>query len=251
MRGLTSITFRGLSPEDIIARAHAAGIEGIEWGSDVHVPPQNLDNARDIGDATRAAGLTVTSYGTYYRLGSGEDFPRYLDAAEALGAPMLRLWAGTRGSADTDSDTRRAWVEDARRCAALAAARGLVVAFEYHPITLTDDSASAVRLMQEIDHSACRLYWQPDFKKSPSDVVEGLLVVRPYLAALHVFQWMPDHTRLPLAEGMVLWRSWLNLVPEARELPCLLEFVPHDDPALLPREAEALREILSERRPCE
>ncbi len=248
MRGLTSITFRKLSPEDILARAALAGLEGIEWGSDVHVPPHDLENARRIGEATSAAGLAVTSYGTYYRLGSGEDFSRYLDAAEALGAPLLRLWAGTRASAVTAPDTRRAWVEDARRCAALAAARGLTVAFEYHPGTLTDDGMSAVRLMQEVDHPACRLYWQPDFSKAATEVVEGLLAARPYLAALHVFFWKPDHTRMPLADGIDRWRSWLALVPEARDLPCLLEFVPADDPALLPREAEALGEILRERR---
>ncbi len=245
MRGLTSITFRKMSPEDIITHAVAAGIEGIEWGSDVHIPPHDRETARRIGGKTRDAGLAVTSYGTYYRLGSGEHFSHYLDAAEALGAPQLRLWAGTRGSADIDPTTRRVWVEEARRCAELAAVRGLVIAFEYHHGTLTDESESAVRLMQEIDHPACRLYWQPEFSKPATAVIEGLLAVRPYLAALHVFQWNPDHTRRPLADGVALWRSWLDLVPEARELPCLLEFVPDDDPVVLPREVDALRAILA------
>ncbi len=245
MKGLTSITFRIVSAEDILALAVAAGIEGIEWGSDIHVPPHDLDNARRIGEATREAGLAVTSYGTYYRLGCGQDFSAYLDAAEALGAPLLRLWAGTRGSADTDPATRRAWVEDARRCAAMAAARGRTVAFEYHHGTLTDESESAILLMREIDHPACRLYWQPEFAKSPEAIVEGLRAARPYLAALHVFLWNPDHSRRPLSDGIDLWRSWLALVPEAREVPCLLEFVPGDDPAILPREADALRAILA------
>ncbi len=245
MLGLTSITFRKLSPEEIISRAAAAGIEGIEWGSDVHVPPHDLEHARRVGEATRRAGLVVTSYGTYYRLGSGGDFAVYLDAAEALGAPLLRLWAGTGGSAATDEDTRRAWVEDAKHCAMLAAARGLVMAFEYHGGTLTDESESAVRLMQEVDHPACRLYWQPAFANSADVLVEGLLSARPYLAAWHVFEWNPDHTRLPLANGIDHWRSWLSLVPEARDMPCLLEFVPGDDPDILPREADALRAILA------
>ncbi len=245
MLGLTSVSFRALSAEAVIAHASAAGIEGIEWGSDIHVPPHDLENARLVGEATRRAGLAVTSYGTYYRLGCGQDFSAYLDAAEALGAPMLRLWAGTTGSADTDSSTRRAWVEDARRCAAMAAARGLTVAFEYHPLTLTDDAESATRLMAEVDHPAARLYWQPDFSKSPAALVEGLLSARPHVAAVHVFFWRPDHTRLPLGAGADLWRSWLALAPEWRELPCLLEFVPADAPAVLSREAEALRAILS------
>ncbi len=245
MLGLTSVTFRKLSPEEIIVRAVASGIEGIEWGSDIHVPPHDLENARLVGEATRRAGLAVTSYGTYYRLGCGQDLVPYLDAAEALGAPLLRLWAGTTGSADTDEATRRAWVEDARRCADLADARGLVIAFEYHGGTLTDESESAVRLMQEVGHPACRLYWQPEFAKSPEAIVEGLLAARPYLAAWHVFAWNPDHTRRPLSDGITRWRSWIELVPEARELPCLLEFVPGDDPDILPREVDALRVILA------
>ncbi len=245
MLGLTSVTFRKLAAQEIISRAAAAGLAGIEWGSDVHVPPHDLENARRVGEETRKAGLTVTSYGTYYRLGCGQDFAPYLDVAEALGAPLLRLWAGTKGSADTDGDTRCAWVEDARRCADMAAARGLIVGFEYHPVTLTDEGASAVRLMREIDHPVCRLYWQPEFAKSADAIVEGLLSVRPYLAAFHVFCWNPDHSRRPLADGIARWRSWLELVPEARDLPCLIEFVPGDDPAILCREVDALRAILA------
>ncbi len=224
--------------------AAAAGLGGIEWGSDIHVPPHDRINARRVGEMTRQAGLAVASYGTYYRLGGGEDFTAYLDAAEALGAPLLRLWAGTKGSAQTTPAERDAWVEDARRCAAWAHERGLSIAFEYHPGTLTDESESAVRLMQEIGHPSCGLYWQPDFAKEPATVAAGLAAVRPYLAAVHVFHWLPDHTRRPLSEGADLWRSWLNIAPEMRAVPCLLEFVPEDDPARLSREAEALRGIL-------
>ncbi len=246
MLGLTSITFRCLPPEAIVARAAAAGLGGIEWGSDIHVPPTDLENARRVGAMTRAAGLCVTSYGTYYRLGCGEDFSRYLDAADALGAPLLRIWAGTRGSASVDGDTRRAWEADARRCAEMADRRGLTVAFEYHPGTLTDDADSAVLLLRAVDHPACCLYWQPDFAKSPDAVTAGLLAVRPWLAAVHIFYWMPDHTRLPLADGVALWRHRMELVPEMRDKPCLLEFVPDDDPDRLPAEADALRAILSD-----
>ncbi len=246
MRGLTSVTFRRLTPEAIIARAATAGLGGMEWGGDIHVPPVDLPNARRVGALTRAAGLCVTSYGTYYRLGGGADFADCLDTAEALGAPMLRLWAGTCGSATVDPATRRAWEYEACRCVELADRRGLTVAFEYHPGTLTDCADSAVSLMRAIDHPACRLYWQPDFSQAPEVLTAGLLSVRPWLEAVHVFYWLPDRTRRPLAEGISLWRRWASLVPEIRDKPCLLEFVPADDPDCLSEEAEALRGILSD-----
>ncbi len=245
MLGLTSVTFRRLSAEAVIEVAVGAGLAGIEWGSDVHVPQSDLANARRIGEATRAAGLAVTSLGSYYRLGCGEDFTRYAATAVALGAPLVRIWAGTQGSASVPPEERARLAQDARRVADIAAAHGLTVAFEYHPGTLTDDSASAVALMQEVAHPAFRLYWQPDYTKSPDALRAGLEAARPYLGALHVFCWHPDHRRRPLAEGASQWREWLALVPEARALPCLLEFVPEDDPAILPREADALRAILS------
>ncbi|NDC87712.1 MAG: sugar phosphate isomerase/epimerase, partial [Bacteroidetes bacterium] len=46
---LLSITFRSLQAERIIALAAQAGLDGIEWGGDVHVPPTNLAHAQRIG----------------------------------------------------------------------------------------------------------------------------------------------------------------------------------------------------------
>ena len=43
--GLTSVTFRQLSVGEIIALARETGCTGIEWGSDVHIKPKQLDQA--------------------------------------------------------------------------------------------------------------------------------------------------------------------------------------------------------------
>lgn len=124
--GICSVTLRGLDPDRVIAAVAGAGLECVEWGGDVHVPPGDEDTARRVRDATVAAGLAVASYGSYYRAGRGD--PRsstaVLRSAVALGAPRIRIWAGATGTRKTPPEARRAVVEDTRRAAALAAEAG-------------------------------------------------------------------------------------------------------------------------------
>ena len=46
--GLVSITFREKSPEEIVGLVVEAGLDGIEWGGDVHVPHGDLAKAREV-----------------------------------------------------------------------------------------------------------------------------------------------------------------------------------------------------------
>ena len=69
--GLVSVTFRQLAPREIVQLAAAAGLRGIEWGGDIHVPHGDLQAARAVRDITAAAGLQVLAYGSYFRLEPG------------------------------------------------------------------------------------------------------------------------------------------------------------------------------------
>ena len=55
MTGLTSITFRQLTVEQIVELVQQSGLDGIEWGGDVHVKPGEEALAREVGDRTRQA----------------------------------------------------------------------------------------------------------------------------------------------------------------------------------------------------
>ena len=244
--GLVSITYRKLTPAEIIPLVRDAGLSCIEWGSDIHVPQTDLANARRVGEMTREAGLTVSSYGSYYRLGAGQDFAPYLAAACALGAPVIRIWAGTKESAAVDGDTFAAWAAEAKAISRMAAEKGVTVAFEYHHGTLTDTAASALALVRGVDEPNCRLYWQPEFAKPQELILSDLELVAPYVDLCHVFTWNPDHSRRPLLDGEAVWREYLSRVPEWENKPLLLEFVQNDDPALLAREAASLRRIVSD-----
>ena len=64
LTGVASVSFRKNSVEEIIRAAKAAGLQGIEWGSDIHVPAGDVSRARDVRRLTEEAELRVTSYGT-------------------------------------------------------------------------------------------------------------------------------------------------------------------------------------------
>ena len=55
--GLVSISFRRYSVDEIIAACREAGLEWIEWGSDVHVPAGNLTVADEVAAQMKEAGL--------------------------------------------------------------------------------------------------------------------------------------------------------------------------------------------------
>jgi 3-dehydroshikimate dehydratase len=227
--GLCSVTLRALPLTEVAKVAAHAGLEAIEWGGDVHVPPGDEAAARAAREATEAAGLEVAAYGSYWR-GEG-DFAAVLASARALGAPRIRIWAGTQGSDEAGEGERARVAAAARR----AAAGGIAVAFEFHGGTLTDDAASARALA---DAAGVRLYWQPPEGLPDEQALAGLRLLGDRVAALHVFSWWPGNERRRLAEREALWRRALAHFARG---DALLEFVPGDDPALVAEEARTLR----------
>ncbi len=246
--GLVSVTFRAKSPAEIIALATSAELRGIEWGSDVHVLPNSLVRAAEIGRATADAGLEVPSYGSYYRLGDSEPYPfeSYLETARILGAPVIRVWAGRLGSASADAAHRERLASDARQIARLAASTGITVALEFHGNTLTDSAASALAFVQQVDHPNLSLYWQSAIGMGFDDNLAELEAVLPHLCHVHCFHYAgePPEQRL-LAEGADPWRRYLArvaTVPGDRYV--MLEFVQGGEEDAFRRDAATLRQLL-------
>ncbi len=244
LTGLVSVSFRKLSCQEIIKLTKSADLRYIEWGGDIHVPPTNIENAKEIAKMTRLHGLEVSSYGSYYRCGENSDFLPYLETAKALGAPRIRIWAGDTASKETNTAARKNIVDDAKRIANLAQAYGIILDFEYHPNTLTDDCISARKLYEEINKPNCRLYWQPNFNLTHEENLKSLVYLADLIDIVHVFYWRPDFSRLSLREGSRVWNSYLSQIRSKKDILYLLEFVCNDDPCLLAEESTTLKNLM-------
>jgi len=249
--GLVSITFRKLTPAEVVALVRKGGLKGIEWGGDVHVPHGDLVRAREVREMTLENGLATAAYGSYYRVGQSEGaglaFERVLETAVELGAPTIRVWPGVAGSDVTDEDGRWKIIEDLRRIASLAAKAGVTITTEFHGGTLTDTNESASKLLVEVDHANVFTGWQPHNGEETGECVEGLREVLPRVSTIHVFHWWPTSSeRHPLAVGAERWGSFWPLLRQAPgDRYALLEFVPGDEPAAFLRDAATLREWLA------
>ena len=248
--GLVSITFRALSPAQVTALVRQAGLRGIEWGGDIHVPHGNIARAREARELTLEAGLSVAAYGSYYRAGQSEaaglSFGSVLDSAIELGAPTVRVWAGAVGSASASLEQRAQVVSDLSRIAALAAAARVSVSLEFHNGTLTDTAESARWLLGEVGHPNLFSYWQPPLERDTAGCVRDLRSLLPVVTHLHLYHWHPASTvRLPLADGAERWREFLAIAAGAAgDRYAMLEFVERDAPECFLRDAATLKSWL-------
>ena len=242
--GLVTISFRKLTPAQIIVFAAAAGLEALEWGGDVHVPPSDPENARVVAAQTEAAGLTTAAYGSYYRLGTNEDpaaaFAQVVEVACILKAPVIRIWGGTKGSAALSDDEWDKLVEEGRLLVAMAAEKGLTISLECHGGTLTDEYPVSQRYLRAVP--GMTMYWQPNQFKTEEYNMESAQTLAPDVTNLHVFQWSAT-ARHPLSEGIAVWKRYLSAFDSADHY-LLLEFMHDDRPESLSETADALREII-------
>jgi 3-dehydroshikimate dehydratase len=210
MSGMVSVTFRNYSVDEVIKTVVKAGLDGIEWGGDIHVPHGDIKKAAYTAAACSEAGLKVFSYGSYYRAGQEQDFIPVIETAAALGAPNIRIWAGVKGSAESVGDYA-AITEDVITCADRAAEYGMTVSFEYHGGTLTDNAESAVKLINDINKNNIYLYWQPDQHNNAQYNINALKKILPYLLHVHVFTW-DKSDRYPLSKGEDMWRKYIDII---------------------------------------
>lgn len=245
--GLVSVTFRQLAVEEVVQVAADASLAAIEWGGDVHVPLGDLPAARKARALCEDHGLAIAAYGSYLRAGSvdREEIRTAVSTAVELGAPRIRVWAGTVGTAEAGVGDRMAVTRGLAELADVAAGSGVEIAMEFHRNTLTDDVDSTITLLLDVGAPNLTTYWQPPVDVSDDECLGQLEALMPWLSTVHVFSWWPSNNRLPLSGRESLWRPVLKrLAAEPREINALLEFVPDDSVDQFTTDATTLRSWL-------
>lgn len=243
--GVVSATFRELPAQDVIRLAAENRLEAVEWSENAHVYPGDPEGARALREATEAAGLAIACYGSYYRLGEYDDpaatFRRSLISAVALGAPLIRIWAGVRPSCEADGAYRARLVEEARLIAGIAEEEGVTVVTEWHRNTLTDTNESGLELLDHVNCPNFKTLWQPTVALSPAQRVEGIRLLGDRLTNMHVYSW-PDGKRGPL--NAAEWKLYLDAAVCGGSHYALMEFVRDNTPEQFAEDAARLNDLI-------
>ena len=255
--GLVSISFRALSVEELVRMVSDAGLQGIEWGGDVHVPHGDLVVAGRVRRVCKEAGLEISAYGSYYKhgdclslKGNGPDFEAVLDSAEALGASMIRVWAGETGSNESSEDWPNRVVARTREIAELSAKRGISIGFEFHDHSLTDTIESTINLLKQIDRPNVTTFWQTPLGIPHVERLDGLKKVVGNVSNIHCNYFgdnMWPGMRL-LEEGAADWKDYLDVLEESGKSRWIsIEHVKDHHVSNFPRDAATLKSWIDER----
>lgn len=243
--GLVSVSFRPLSPDEVIDACKKSGISRIEWGTDSHV--KNPSDGDRVYRAGMAVGVTPCSCGSYYKLGlsTPDDLKNVLETAHALHTDIVRIWGGNRSSAElTESDFSK-MVGEAYRAAEIAESYGVTLCLECHPNTITDRYESELRFLNAVSHPRLRTYWQPNQFESLSYNMEAAEALANDTRMIHVFAWSATE-RFPLEAHLEVWNQYLAIFQKTgNTIGTLLEFMPDNRPESLPLEADTLRKLLT------
>ena len=188
-------------------------------------------------------GVKCSSYGTYFRIGETpvDDLPYYIEAARILGTDVLRLWAGRRCAKELSLSEIEKFMEASWRAADIAEREGVTLCLECHQNSFTERLDDAMMLMDNVGSDKFKMYWQPFRARSFEENLEYLKKIEQYVVNIHVFNW-DAAGRYPLIDAADVWKKYLAALSRPRTL--LLEFMPDDNLATLPREADALRKII-------
>jgi sugar phosphate isomerase/epimerase len=247
--GVVSITLKEKTAGELIRLAVEAGLEGIEWSENYHINTGDLSAAVRLKRETESAGLKVVSYGSYFRLGTeenfGEIFKKSLFTARELGAPAMRVWAGNKSSVDVSGEEFQRIVRESAVIADMAAELGVKVAYEWHGNTLTDTNESAMKLLGAVNNKNLYCLWQPSAHLDEVGRREGLALLKDKLLNIHTYYWV-DKRRYPLEEGEAAWKEYFKLIDGTADHYLLMEFVKDDNGEQFLKDAAVLNNWIRE-----
>ncbi len=168
--GVASVTFRNKTVPEVVEIAKNAGVSYIEWGADVHVKTdEDAKKARELCDEN---GIEISSYGSYYRVGSREkeNWKQICRNAEIMGASSVRVWLGSKNSEEFTEDEYRNLLEDLTDMCEVAEKHNLLVCPECHDNTFNNNTSAIIRLRKDLGKENFRTYFQSRYFRFDYDM---------------------------------------------------------------------------------
>ena len=244
--GLCSVSFRNLSPIEIIDICKSANLNFIEWGSDVHAPYNDMEKLENIARLQKENSITCSSYGTYFRLGVTPlgELEKYIIASKILGTNILRIWCYDKCGNDMTDKEKQDLLCVSIKASEIAKQNGVILCLECHKNSFTENLNDALWLIKSVNSPNFKSYFQPFQWKTEIDNLNYAKAISPYVENIHVFNWKQTDTfnkySLSLAVGE--WVKYLKNFTPPKTL--LLEFMPNDKIEDLIVETNALKQIV-------
>lgn len=251
--GLTSVTFRNLTYQEILHYCKECELTCIEWGSDIHVPQTNLQYAEIIRNASEQADIRISSYGSYYSLCTHDNwvdaFLPYLKTAAVLNAPIIRIWSGSKSFCEASQEYYCRAVKETQELCDMAADYQITIAFEYHDHSLSDTGKNAVKIAKDINRDNFGLYYQYDSHVTFDENISSLREMLPYVKMVHVAFNDFERNALFLDEGngVILWTRIVRMLQSAHsQADLLFEFLKEASMTGLKRQTRVMKKLLKE-----
>jgi 3-dehydroshikimate dehydratase len=213
----------------VIAAAHAARLDAVEWAADLHIPAGDLKAAGEAMIATLMAGLTTASFATLYRAGGeDEDYRRFealLGTAATLQAPIMRIFACANHHQGTEMDKLEAQASELRRLGDQAAGKGITLCLSMGRGTCLDDYDRAQRLLEATRHDFVRLAWEDLPGAKAGKATLALEALGGFAGILVARSAGRDGVARPIAAEEEAWRSRLGAFKLTEADPKMGSFV--------------------------
>jgi len=233
--GLTSVTFKRFTAQEIARIANSAGLSAIEWNA------HHLGAAKELKRITSDNGLICCSYGSNFYLGN-PDFERNAEICKELGAETVRIWAGKTEPKDCTGEMFEKLAADLQTAAQTAAGYGITVSLEYHKYTYNMDAVSSLKLMNAAGRKNIFTYWQQPFPSDYNKNIQEINKLNGRISNVHLYNpsEKQEQDYIELATRKKEFTEYLKLIKPEN---ALIEFVKGGSEEQFFRDAETLSEI--------
>ena len=244
-----------------IARSWGLDRFELREGGERRFPHLTRDEVAAV-EAAIAGGARVTAVSPGIFKGAADDesairralddtLPRAIELAARFDCPLIIAFGFERHEGETDRSRVRA-MRAFEEAAIQAADAGMAIAVENEPDFWVDRPEPAAAMLREIDHPALRLNWDPanlhwgGHRPTHADFE----AVRPFLANLHVKDYLPSRPEAPWApigEGVTPWDEifpWIVAESDLEHVTLETHCVPLVESS--ERSLDAMRRLLTE-----